>query len=114
MGMATVLAGKPPAYAGEYFLWSNIALVTILAPLVVAIYVVSGAFAFKLFTGTQRTIFSLLLALPAIALALFWVVAFSVEMGAPEAMSSWVAVLFTLSLPVALFAGLAAFRLSRK
>lgn len=106
--------GNPPAYAGEYFLWSNIALVTILAPLVVAIYVVSGAFAFKLFTGKQRTIFSLLLALPAIALALFWVVAFSVEMGAPEAMSSWVAVLFTLSLPVALFAGLAAFRLSRK
>lgn len=105
--------GKPPAYAGEYFLWSNIALVTILAPLVVAIYVVSGAFAFKVFAGKQRTIFSLLLALPAIALALFWLVAFFTEMGAPEVMGAGTAVIFTLSLPVAMFAGLVAFRLSR-
>lgn len=105
--------GNPPAYAGEYFLWSHIALVTILAPLVVAIYIVSGALALKVFSGTQRIIFSLLLALPAIALALFWLVGFSTEMGVPEAMNAWVAVFFTLSLPVAMFAGLAAFRLSR-
>lgn len=105
--------GNPPAYAGEYFLWSNIALVTILAPLVVVIYVASSVLAFKIFTGKQRLLLGLLLALPIIALALFWLLGFLAELGMPDAISALGAMFFTLSLPTALLAGLAAFRLSR-
>ena len=106
--------GNPPANAGEYFLWFNIALVTVLAPLVVAIYVASSVLAFKVFSGTRRTLLGLLLALPVIALAVFWLLGFSTELGMPDAISSLGAVFFTLSLPITMFAGIAAFRLSGK
>ncbi len=103
-----------PAYAGEYILWANIALVTFLAPLLVVVYALSAFAVWRLFSGRKRILLAILVALPIIALGVFWLLALSSELGVPDALTTWVALFFTGSLPVSLVAGVFAFRMSQR